>query len=39
MKAAYNGLDAFCELPDDVRAKYECVSPANHGYVKPDTEK
>lgn len=39
MKAAYRALDAFCELPDGTRAKYERVSPDNHGYVKPGTEK
>ncbi|KYM85421.1 hypothetical protein ALC53_04664 [Atta colombica] len=39
MKAAYRVLDTFCELPDETRAKYERVSPDNHGYVKPGTEK
>lgn len=39
MKAAYRALDAFCELPDETRAKYERVSPDNNGYVKPGTEK
>lgn len=39
MKAAYRVLDTFCELPNETRAKYERVSPDNHGYVKPGTEK
>ncbi|XP_032676429.1 UPF0676 protein C1494.01 [Odontomachus brunneus] len=39
MKAAYRALDAFCELPDETRAKYERASPDNHGYIKPGTEK
>lgn len=39
MKAAYRALDTFCELPDETRAKYERVSPDNHGYVKPGMEK
>ncbi|XP_071630762.1 uncharacterized protein [Temnothorax longispinosus] len=39
MKAAYRALDAFCELSEETRAKYERVSPDNHGYVKPGTEK
>ncbi|KAL6448693.1 hypothetical protein ACFW04_000492 [Cataglyphis niger] len=39
MKAAYRALDTFCELPDETRAKYERVSPNNHGYIKPGMEK
>lgn len=39
MKAAYRALDTFCELPDETRAKYERVSPDNHGYIKPGMEK
>lgn len=39
MKAAYRALDTFCELPDETRAKYERVSPNNHGYIKPGKEK
>ncbi|XP_054011663.1 uncharacterized protein LOC128894171 [Hylaeus anthracinus] len=35
MKAAYRALDAFCELPEETRAKYERTLPGSHGYLKP----
>ncbi|XP_012276000.1 UPF0676 protein C1494.01 [Orussus abietinus] len=38
MKAAYRVLNAFCELPEEERAKYAQVGPCNHGYVEPGTE-
>ncbi|XP_043273172.1 2-oxoglutarate-dependent dioxygenase htyE-like [Venturia canescens] len=38
MKAVYRALDEFCVLPADSRAKYECVAPSSHGYVKPEVE-
>ncbi|CAK9808200.1 Proline hydroxylase buaE [Anthophora plagiata] len=39
MKAAYRAFDAFCELPDEVRVKYERATPNNYGYVKPGPSK
>lgn len=39
MKAAYRALDAFCELPEEARARYERNSSTNHGYVKPGLQK
>ncbi|XP_020286957.1 UPF0676 protein C1494.01 [Pseudomyrmex gracilis] len=38
LKAAYRAMDAFCDLPDEERAKYERIPSDNHGYVKPGTE-
>ncbi|XP_066586311.1 uncharacterized protein [Prorops nasuta] len=39
MKAVYRALDMFCELPEDLRDKYERNTETNHGYVKPGVEK
>ncbi|XP_017883167.1 UPF0676 protein C1494.01-like [Ceratina calcarata] len=39
MKAAYRAFDAFCELKEDSKAKYERVTSGNHGYVKPGPSK
>lgn len=39
MKAAYRAFDAFCELPEDVRIKYDRNASSNHGYVKPGPSK
>ncbi|XP_034938717.1 2-oxoglutarate-dependent dioxygenase htyE [Chelonus insularis] len=36
IKAAYRALDTFCELPKEARAKFECVAPSSHGYIKPE---
>ncbi|XP_043509372.1 2-oxoglutarate-dependent dioxygenase htyE-like isoform X2 [Frieseomelitta varia] len=38
MKAAYRTFDAFCELPEETRAKYE-RNEGNYGYVKPGPSK
>lgn len=38
MKAVYRALNAFCELPKESRAKFECSTPSGHGYIKPETE-
>ncbi|XP_033299659.1 2-oxoglutarate-dependent dioxygenase htyE isoform X3 [Bombus bifarius] len=38
MKAAYRAFDAFCELPEEVRTKYE-RNESNYGYVKPGPSK
>ncbi|KAK0182009.1 hypothetical protein PV327_000183 [Microctonus hyperodae] len=38
MKAVYRALNAFCELPKESRAKFECSKPSGHGYIKPETE-
>lgn len=39
LKAAWNYLDGFCELPTDVKDVYLRKSGNNHGYVKPGLEK
>ncbi|XP_076665989.1 uncharacterized protein LOC143367736 [Andrena cerasifolii] len=39
MKAGYRAFDAFCELPDEARAKYERSNEGIHGYVKPGPSK
>ncbi|XP_071868308.1 uncharacterized protein isoform X2 [Bombus fervidus] len=38
MKAAYRAFDAFCELPEEMRTKYE-RNESNYGYVKPGPSK
>ena len=32
-------MDAFCELADEDKSKYDKVAPSHHGYVKPGDEK
>lgn len=39
LKAAWNYLDGFCDLPTDVKDVYLRKSGNNHGYVKPGLEK
>ncbi|PBC29108.1 hypothetical protein APICC_06636 [Apis cerana cerana] len=39
MKAAYRAFDAFCELSEDIRTKYERNPMGNYGYVKPGPSK
>ncbi|XP_076762734.1 uncharacterized protein LOC143430380 isoform X2 [Xylocopa sonorina] len=39
MKAAYRAFDAFCELEEETKAKYERASSSNHGYIKPGPSK
>lgn len=39
MKAAYRAFDEFCELPEEVREKYQLNPETNEGYIKPCMEK
>lgn len=39
LKAAWNYLDGFCDLPSDVKDVYLRKSGNNHGYVKPGLER
>lgn len=39
LKAAWNYLDGFCDLPTDVKEVYMRKAGNNHGYVKPGLEK
>lgn len=39
LKAAWNYLDGFCDLPTEVKDVYLRQSGNNHGYVKPTQDK
>ncbi|XP_066991769.2 uncharacterized protein [Anabrus simplex] len=39
LRAVYNVLDKFCDLPNEEKNKYLRTPPHNHGYVAPGVEK